>query len=100
MKKIIDGKVYDTEKATRIIQWSGGPSSDIFFEELYKTQNGNYFLYGEGAENTNWAIRIGDDWYNGWGIMPLNEKEAMEWIEFRNIPLTNPEEIFSSIKEA
>ena len=36
MKQIIEGKLYDTEKSTKIY-------SDCF-RKIYKTNNGNYFL--------------------------------------------------------
>jgi hypothetical protein len=54
MRKIIDGKLYDTDKAKRV----GGPWSPAGFgpgdfdwceEALYRKRTGEYFLHGEGG---------------------------------------------------
>ena len=52
MKKIINGKVYDTEKAKQVAYYSSAGSWRDFqhYEEtLYLKKTGEYFLFGEGA---------------------------------------------------
>ena len=55
MKKIINGRKYDTETAKEIGYWSNGyPCSDFNHceETLYLKKTGEYFLYGEGGALT------------------------------------------------
>ena len=50
MKKVIDGKVYDTETARKIGSGSRGHAGNpAFRESLYKTKNGAYFIAGTGC---------------------------------------------------
>lgn len=87
MKKVIDGKLYDTEKATMIADyWNGLDSSDVHYvsEELYVTAKGNYFLFGEGGAMTEYSVSCGN---NSWGgsanIISLTREEAYKWLENR-----------------
>ena len=84
MKKIINGKVYDTEKAKAVGAWSNGGTWRDFDhreETLYRKKTGEFFLYGEGGPATNYAERIGSAWSNGERIMPMSFSEAREWAE-------------------
>jgi len=51
MKKIINGKRYDTETAQLIGSASYSNRTDFRFwsEELYRKKTGEFFLYGEGG---------------------------------------------------
>ena len=84
MKKVINGKIYDTATATSIgIRYNGNNERDFhYFEEvLYKTKKGQYFLCGEGHALSPWASHNGSE--SGWGkgIRLLSEAEAREWVE-------------------
>lgn len=87
MRKIIDGKLYDTEKAKRVGEpWSPagfGPGDFGWCEEaLYRKRTGEYFLHGEGGPNTRYAEPYGQSgWTGGERIMPLTYDEAREWAE-------------------
>ena len=50
MKKIIEGRVYNTETAKLLGEFSYSNRRDFnyFSEKLYRTKSGAYFLYGEG----------------------------------------------------
>jgi DNA polymerase III sliding clamp (beta) subunit (PCNA family) len=78
MKKVINGKLYDTETAELIgTGGSNGRSRTDFQwcdESLYKTKNGRFFLAGYGGPMTRYS-RGGED------IIPLTEKEALQWCE-------------------
>jgi hypothetical protein len=84
MKRIIDGKRYDTEKAEEIA-WNGsteGRSDFRYFSEyLYRTARGRWFLAGSGGPMTKYAETIGNGRTGGDGIIPLSEDEAREWLE-------------------
>lgn len=84
-QKVIDGKIYDTEKAELIHEWENGDSlGDIHYleEKLYRTPRGAYFLVGEGGAATAYAQRIeGNSWADGGDICALTEAEAISWLE-------------------
>lgn len=85
MKAIINGKRYDTDKATLI----GTASSDcgrsdfrFFREELYITpRSKTYFVAGEGGALSRWAQRIGGGYTNGTGIKPMTRDDALMWAQ-------------------
>lgn len=84
MKKVIKGKVYDTDKAKKLGEWDNGHyTSDFNFcsETLFRKKNGEYFLFGEGHALSKYASHFGNN--SGWGekIIPLTYAEAQEWAE-------------------
>lgn len=85
MKKIINGKVYDTDKAQEMATWSNGGSWRDFshFEEtLYRKKTGEYFLHGEGGPMTQYAVAEGQNsWTGGSRIMPMSYQDATAWAE-------------------
>ncbi len=84
MKTIIDGKVYDTSTAVRVGYWSNGLTfrdPDSKEETLYLKRTGEYFIYGEGGRNTNYAERIRGGWRGGVLVTPLTYEEARQWAE-------------------
>ena len=67
MKKIINGKKYNTETAKEVgYRSSGGSTSDFSYwcQTLYRKRTGEFFLYGEGGPMTSYARSCGD---NSWG---------------------------------
>ena len=85
MKKIIDGKVYNTETAEEVARYANGRSySDFHYldETLYRTKKGAWFIHGCGGAMTGWAESCGDNSYtSGNGIVVLTEEEALAWCE-------------------
>lgn len=85
MKKVINGKVYNTETATEIGHYWNGLSDRDFnhlSETLYKTAKGNYFLAGEGGPLTKYSHSCGDNsWSGGVRIIPLTREEAFDWAQ-------------------
>ena len=83
MKKIIKGKLYDTDKAAEVAEWSDGYVSDFRYveETLYRKRTGEYFLYGYGGPMTRYAERVGDAYGYGDSIIPLSYDEACGWGE-------------------
>lgn len=72
MKRIIDGKTYNTETATRV----GGASEDPYhpgeFDLLYQTRHGAFFRHYGGMTNQ------GDDFEV---LKPATPEEAKAWLE-------------------
>lgn len=85
MKKVINGKVYDTDKASEIGSTSGGAeqSTDLHYweEVLYKKRTGEYFLYCFGGALSHYGIRKGRSCGSGEHIKPLSYDKAKEWAE-------------------
>lgn len=73
MKQKINGIMYDTEAARKILviaqdnaQNESGALEDTYDEVLYRTENGFYFE----------AIKVRDDEY----ILPISQREALHLI--------------------
>ena len=85
MKKIINGKRYDTETAEYIgsTSWGDGPRDfNYWSEELYRKRTGEFFLHGEGGANSKYREEISmNSWSGGARIIPLTDEEAREWAE-------------------
>lgn len=101
MKKIISGKVYDTETAQKVGYWSNNLGYRDFNwreESLYRKKTGEYFLHGAGGPRTNYAERVGNMWGSGERIMPLTFTEAKAWAE-EHLDGEEYEEIFGEVAE-
>jgi len=87
MKRVIGGKVYNTETATLIAEECGSPGElTCWNEQLYRTIKGAWFLYGHGGPASGWSKSSGQNsWSSGDGIEVLTERGALEWCERRRI---------------
>ena len=102
MKKIIKGKVYDTDTATFLAEYDSGHSVTDFqhyTEELYQKKTGEFFIYGEGgpASRYSQACPTGG-WDGGRKIVPLTYEQAREWGE-KNLDADEYEDIFGEVAE-
>lgn len=84
MRKVINGRTYNTATSKCIGQWSNGHYTNDFnycSEDLYKNTKGAYFLFGEGGPMSKYATRSGNN--SGWGeeIIPMTTEEAQGWAE-------------------
>lgn len=102
MKKIINGKVYDTKKAKEMGSYANYGSWRDFNhleETLYKKKTGEFFLFGEGGPATRYAEPEGQNsWSGGSRIMPMTYDEAKAWAE-KHLDAEEYEEIFGEIVE-
>lgn len=102
MKKIINGKLYDTETAKKLGDWDNGLyTSDLNYvcETLYKKRTGEFFLLGEGGAATNYSERVGsNDWCYGYAIMPMSFDEAQKWAE-KHLDADVYQDIFGKISD-
>ncbi|MCB9946669.1 MAG: toxin-antitoxin system HicB family antitoxin [Rhodospirillaceae bacterium] len=101
MKRIIDGRAFNTDTATRIARDDRGHGKDGHFAILYQARDGGFFLAGAGGEESEWARRDGDrpqySWVMRWDdgaqayrvglddsdvadIRPLGGDEARAWL--------------------
>lgn len=85
MKKIINGKMYNTEIAKEIATWNNSYNRGDFNyceETLYKKKTGEYFLYGEGGALSRYARSCGSSGSCGGSeFIPFSKTEAKEWME-------------------
>lgn len=84
MKRIINGKRYDTDTAKFIKTYSSGLSiSDFRYydESLYLKKTGEFFLYATGNGASRYAGQYGDLRGPGEKIVPLTLDEAKAWVE-------------------
>ena len=80
MKKVINGRMYNTDTAKLVASYANGGGWGDFhhFEEgLYQKKTGEFFLHGEGGAKTAYSRQIDCNcWTGGAKIIPLTEKEA------------------------
>lgn len=85
MKKIINGRLYDTDKAAYLGYdlYAGPRDFEYWREELYKKRTGEFFLYGQGGPASKYAVAsvTGSGWDGGEKIIPLSYDKARQWAE-------------------
>lgn len=85
MKKVIEGKLYDTETAKLVHSWDNGRYGNDFryrSKELYLTKKGNWFLHHAGGAMTDLSVSCGDNSFCGSeNIEPISERDAMRFLE-------------------
>lgn len=94
MKKIINGRKYDTETAKVIGKMEyddlDNPFGGWYCETLYVKKTGEFFLLGEGGERTAYSLN-GD-------IVPITLDTAKAWSE-AHLDADKYEEIFGEVAE-
>ena len=88
MKRIINGKVYNTETAEKVAFWDNDLFANDFgymSEALYVTRKGNYFIHGKGGATSKYATHAYGGRMAGESIVAITEKDALEWCEAREI---------------
>lgn len=101
MKKIIDGKKYDTNTAELMGEWDSDSRGnfDYVCERLYRKKTGEFFLYGEGGANSKYSVRTGtNEWSGGSEIIPISEENARRWSE-KYLSGDEYENIFGEVDE-
>ena len=83
MRKVINGRTYNTETSKRIGSWDNGIRGDFRSceEDLYKNTKGAYFLVGEGGPMSKYAVSHGNSSSGGQKLIPMTASEAQEWAE-------------------
>lgn len=102
MKKIIDGRRYDTSSAKEMASDSYMTPRDFHYwrETLYRKMSGEYFLHGVGGPASKYAVSTGQNqWSSGEKIIPLSLEAAQKWAE-EHLDGDEYEEIFGIVDEA
>ena len=102
MKKVINGRLYDTTTAKELGSWAnaGGWRDFNHCEEtLYRKRTGEFFLYGKGGPATKYAVSCGQNsWSGGFMIIPMSVEAARKWAE-EHLDADEYEEIFGAPDE-
>ena len=88
MMQVINRKLYNTETADQLAQYAPNwDKSDFHYliETLYKTEDGMYFLHGEGGAGTEYGTKCNGARTGSQEIIPLTDDEALDWCEERKI---------------
>ena len=104
MKKVIDGKIYNTETAELLHEWNNGMYGNDLRrceESLYRTQRGAYFIVGEGGAMSKYARSCGSNTTcGGDGMEVVSEAHAMDWLETHDGSDILSEKFADKIEEA
>lgn len=97
MKRIICGKVYDTETATEVASCQRGVryGFDYIEETLYRKRTGEFFLHGLGGSETKYAERADGGFAPGECIVALSYGQAMEWAA-SHMPVSHFDALFGN----
>jgi hypothetical protein len=101
MRRIKNGKIYDTDTATRICHTGNSLSaSDFNFDvsSLYVTRRGGFFISGHGGAMSRFAFSNGHGHVGSSDIIVLSEGEALAEAE-RHAESDTIEEYFPGILE-
>ena len=99
MKKIINGKKYDTETAKEIYGFSSGSDFGYISKILYRKKTGEFFICGEGGAMTSYAKVCEDGSICGSSeITPISEKIAKEFVEEYG-SVEEYEQVFGEVEE-
>ncbi len=101
MKKIINGKLYNTQTANGLASWDNHcqPGNFNYVEEiLYRKRSGEFFLYAYGGAMSIYAERFENGSCGSSHIIPLTEAEAREWAE-SHVTGDKYMEIFGEVEE-
>ena len=101
MKKIINGRLYNTETSIRMGSHETGTCGSIDYSEetLYRKRTGEFFIHGYGGANTKYARRnASGNWCSGEEITPLEYDAARKWAE-HHLEADDYEKAFGEIAE-
>jgi hypothetical protein len=100
MKRVIEGKTYNTDTATLIGEASYGNHGDFhaWEEALYRTAKGAFFLVGSGGARTRWREQVSQNtWSGGEGMEAMIPPEALEWCERHGVDADTIAEHFGDL---
>lgn len=102
MKKIIEGKKYDTETAKCIGEWWNNNDVRNFShveETLYQKRTGEFFIFGVGGPSSKYARSEGQNsWTGGEKIIPVSYPRAKAWAE-EKLTVEEFERAFGEVSE-
>ncbi len=100
MKKIINGKMYDTDKAQELGSYEYMYPRDFGWthEKLFRKRTGEFFTWGEGGPRSRYAVSEGHGWTGGEAITPISYQDAQKWAE-EHLTVDEYQAIFGEVSE-
>lgn len=100
MKKIINGKKYDTETATFVLNFYEKKGSFTDFDsDLYVKKTGEFFLFGNGGPYSVFSSSFGENGrQSGSGIVPITLEDAQKICE-EYLEIDEYEKLFGAVSE-
>ena len=83
MRKVIDGKSYDTAAAEQVYRHDNGigpPDFRFRAKTLYRTRHGRWFIYHEGGAMTDMAAASSGGYTNGRDIEVISDEDAFGFL--------------------
>lgn len=102
MKKIINGRRYDTQTAKLVGYTSYSTPGDFNYwcEDLYLKRTGEFFIHGQGGPMSKYSERLSEnEWGYGHEIRPLSLADAQEWVE-KYLDADTYEDLFGRVSES
>lgn len=85
MYKVINGRRYNTETATKVAEWENMDNvtdPHWYKEDLFRKKNGEFFIHGVGGPASKYSKATGmNSWSGDEKIVPITYDEAKEWAE-------------------
>jgi len=103
MKRVIDGKVYETAKKVCQLASTSEWKGDIRWHitHLYRTPRGRFFIAGEGGPWSMWGRDSGTNTMtSGRGLRPVSVEEAREHMEDAGCDIEQFEEVGLAVEHA
>ena len=102
MKKIIEGRVYNTETAELVGEWANTYNTRDFnfcIENLYRKKTGEFFIHGRGGAMSRYAVSSGSNTMCGSEqIWPISFEYAKLWAE-EHLTADEYEKLFGEVAE-
>ena len=93
MKKVVKGRVVDTEKMAKLAEVRFGNVTDYNYvwETLYfDPESKSFYLYGRGGAASRYAEPVGiNQWSEGEKLLRLTKGLALQWLEENQISITD-----------
>lgn len=101
MRKTINGKLYDTGKSELIADNFSGYLMNDFrycYERLYKTEDGRFFIHGDGGPWSDRTSFLGERYASREAIIPVSEATAKAFSE-EYLSADDYEAVFGEVAE-
>jgi len=91
MRRVVKGRVIDTERMTKLAEVKFGNLTDynyVWEELFYDSQTKSFYLYGRGGAASRYAEPVGiNQWSEGEKLSRLTKGLALQWLEENQISI-------------
>lgn len=93
MRKVVKGKVVDTERMQKLAEVRFGNLNDynyVWESLFYDPDSKSFYLYGRGGAASRYAEAVGvNQWSEGEKLMKITKGLALLWLEENGITVTD-----------